>query len=100
MIRRPPRSTLFPYTTLFRSGVEALRVLLGSLPPDFPAALLVVLHMPPTGRSALPEILDRSCPLPVHRAVNGAPVQPGVVTVAVPDHHLMKIGRASCRERA
>src|SRR2546425_4883601 len=25
MIRRPPRSTLFPYTTLFRSG----------LPPDF-----------------------------------------------------------------
>src|SRR3712207_7016211 len=27
MIRRPPRSTLFPYTTLFRS-----RVLLGMLP--------------------------------------------------------------------
>src|SRR3712207_8008935 len=23
MIRRPPRSTLFPYTTLFRSAVEA-----------------------------------------------------------------------------
>src|SRR5438034_7237906 len=22
MIRRPPRSTLFPYTTLFRSGLE------------------------------------------------------------------------------
>src|SRR5687767_15416627 len=25
MIRRPPRSTLFPYTTLFRSGREAGR---------------------------------------------------------------------------
>src|SRR3989441_6799706 len=25
MIRRPPRSTLFPYTTLFRSLVETLR---------------------------------------------------------------------------
>src|SRR3712207_8259875 len=24
MIRRPPRSTLFPYTTLFRSGSSAL----------------------------------------------------------------------------
>src|SRR2546429_5209731 len=24
MIRRPPRSTLFPYTTLFRSGVHDL----------------------------------------------------------------------------
>src|SRR3712207_7562400 len=30
MIRRPPRSTLFPYTTLFRSGSDAL-------PPDAPA---------------------------------------------------------------
>src|SRR5438034_7457868 len=24
MIRRPPRSTLFPYTTLFRSGMRSL----------------------------------------------------------------------------
>src|SRR5688572_32676150 len=24
MIRRPPRSTLFPYTTLFRSGIDDL----------------------------------------------------------------------------
>src|SRR2546426_5464867 len=28
MIRRPPRSTLFPYTTLFRSGREHLAELL------------------------------------------------------------------------
>src|SRR5256886_16680452 len=26
MIRRPPRSTLFPYTTLFRSDQNAIRV--------------------------------------------------------------------------
>src|SRR5258708_13057874 len=26
MIRRPPRSTLFPYTTLFRSGIECHHV--------------------------------------------------------------------------
>src|SRR5258708_21642413 len=26
MIRRPPRSTLFPYTTLFRSGLKALAI--------------------------------------------------------------------------
>src|ERR1035438_3577064 len=30
MIRRPPRSTLFPYTTLFRS-VDATRKVLGSI---------------------------------------------------------------------
>src|SRR6266496_5722135 len=28
MIRRPPRSTLFPYTTLFRSWPERLRLLI------------------------------------------------------------------------
>src|SRR5258707_2827908 len=36
MIRRPPRSTLFPYTTLFRSQVlREIRsaVVLGDLPP-------------------------------------------------------------------
>src|SRR5699024_11244634 len=26
MIRRPPRSTLFPYTTLFRSGCEGMAI--------------------------------------------------------------------------
>src|SRR5258708_24732569 len=31
MIRRPPRSTLFPYTTLFRSMVEALTPALSRL---------------------------------------------------------------------
>src|SRR3712207_8221813 len=35
MIRRPPRSTLFPYATLFRSDVEALlRVPDDELSPD------------------------------------------------------------------
>src|SRR3712207_8181050 len=29
MIRRPPRSTLFPYTTLFRSRVHVLRTWAG-----------------------------------------------------------------------
>src|SRR5690606_40040902 len=36
MIRRPPRSTLFPYTTLFRSGSgQAFRDLLGALVERF-----------------------------------------------------------------
>src|SRR2546422_4833829 len=40
MIRRPPRSTLFPYTTLFRSLVR--EILLGSVMPQ---ALLAVLTL-------------------------------------------------------
>src|SRR5256885_7789717 len=43
MIRRPPRSTLFPYTTLFRSGDDVLCAVGGGdrrgpgLQPAFPA---------------------------------------------------------------
>src|SRR2546426_8891851 len=33
MIRRPPRSTLFPYTTLFRSRGAAMRAGLPAPPP-------------------------------------------------------------------
>src|SRR2546426_6951760 len=36
MIRRPPRSTLFPYTTLFRSDLAAK---VGYVKPQSPAAL-------------------------------------------------------------
>src|SRR2546429_3820821 len=33
MIRRPPRSTLFPYTTLFRSKMRAAPYCPGNTPP-------------------------------------------------------------------
>src|SRR3990167_8517795 len=36
MIRRPPRSTLFPYTTLFRSSGEARREASASTPAEPP----------------------------------------------------------------
>src|SRR5690349_21924287 len=37
MIRRPPRSTLFPYTTLFRSGQVACQVKRVTLGTEGPA---------------------------------------------------------------
>src|SRR6266496_3314947 len=48
MIRRPPRSTLFPYTTLFRSGVAVLGSLLSSV---YGARLLDTLRGLPAGLS-------------------------------------------------
>src|SRR5260221_6423032 len=39
MIRRPPRSTLFPYTTLFRSCQGAFALFTMYLPPLFPTLL-------------------------------------------------------------
>src|SRR3712207_9436931 len=35
MIRRPPRSTLFPYTTLFRSGSKIARTREGRIGTEF-----------------------------------------------------------------
>src|SRR2546430_4230999 len=53
MIRRPPRSTLFPYTTLFRSfALNAGRTQLevADLPPEVQNA-----HEPPNSSVHLPE---------------------------------------------
>src|SRR3712207_7815630 len=41
MIRRPPRSTLFPYTTLFRSVRESFPVLLIAIVLDILAGTVV-----------------------------------------------------------
>jgi two-component system chemotaxis response regulator CheB len=73
-------------------GVEALRALVHHLPCDLPAALLVVVHVPPTGGTVLPKILSRAGSLPVHPAVDGEPVQHGMVYVAPPDQHLLVVG--------
>jgi two-component system, chemotaxis family, protein-glutamate methylesterase/glutaminase len=70
-------------------GVEALRTAASLMPPDFPAALLVVLHVPPFGSSALPMIIDRAGPLPASHARDGEPLLPGRFYIAPPDHHLV-----------
>src|SRR3712207_7782492 len=66
MIRRPPRSTLFPYTTLFRSylvdqGHEAtvLEVLEALRPPALTMTLLAGLLDALAARPATPERIAR-----------------------------------------
>ncbi|MGW4487384.1 chemotaxis protein CheB [Amycolatopsis sp. NPDC004368] len=70
-------------------GIEALRTLAGNLPPDFPAAILVTVHLGIGARSALPFILDRAGPLPARAAEQGAELTPGTIQVAPPDRHLL-----------
>jgi two-component system, chemotaxis family, protein-glutamate methylesterase/glutaminase len=69
-------------------GVEALTQLVGGLPADLPAALLVVLHIPPTRDSRLPAILGRAGPLPAAHARDGEHIRPGQIYVAPPNYHL------------
>jgi two-component system chemotaxis response regulator CheB len=73
-------------------GVEALSGLVASLPRDFPAAVLVVLHIPPAGTSVLPGILSRAGKLPARHPRDGELLLPGVIFAAPPDRHLLVEG--------
>jgi two-component system chemotaxis response regulator CheB len=70
-------------------GVESLGRMAASLPPDLPAAILVVLHVPAEGTSLLPSILSRQGPLRAAHAGAGEPVRPGRIYVAPPNRHLL-----------
>jgi two-component system chemotaxis response regulator CheB len=73
-------------------AVEALRELARRLPADLPAAVCVVVHFPSSSSSYLPDILRRAGRLPARHAVSGEVLQPGVIYVAPPDHHLLVNG--------
>lgn len=70
-------------------GVHALSEVIGALPADLPAAVFVVLHVAPHGRSAMPAILSRAGCLPAGHPKDGDRVEHGHVYVAPPDHHIV-----------
>lgn len=70
-------------------GVEALQRLVAQLPKDFPAAVLIVLHLAPGHRSILPAILARASALPAAHAQDGEALAPGRIYVAPNDRHLV-----------
>ncbi len=70
-------------------GVEALSGLASSLPPNLAAAVLVVLHVPETGKSHLPAILSRRGPLPASQAIDGEPIRPAHIYIAAPGRQLI-----------
>lgn len=70
-------------------GVEALMNLVSELPPELPAALFVVLHIPAQSAGLLPSILSRCGPLPAVHPTNHRRIKHGCIYVAPPDHHLL-----------
>ena len=70
-------------------GLSALGHILSRLPADFSAAVVVVQHLDPRHRSLMAEILGRRTSLQVRQAQEGDQLQPGVVYIAPPDHHLL-----------
>jgi two-component system chemotaxis response regulator CheB len=70
-------------------GIAALSEILGSLPGDFPAAIVVVQHLDPRHRSLMADILRRRTALEVLQAGEGDHIRPGTVHIAPPDQHLL-----------
>ena len=70
-------------------GVDAISTVVAGLPADLRAAVLVVLHVSPRGKSVLPHILSSRGPLPARHATDGERLEAGRVYVAPPDQHLV-----------
>jgi two-component system chemotaxis response regulator CheB len=70
-------------------GVEALLFLAKSLPADFPAAILVTIHLPSDVASKLDELLTRHGRLPARFSSDGDILRKGHIHIAPPDRHLL-----------
>ncbi|MBK0027288.1 chemotaxis protein CheB [Stenotrophomonas sp. S48] len=70
-------------------GVAALQQLLGALPASLPVPVLVVLHLPRDRSSRIAEVLAPYCVVALREAEDKQPLQPGTVTFAPPDYHLL-----------
>jgi two-component system, chemotaxis family, protein-glutamate methylesterase/glutaminase len=92
--------TAFPITSpvvalvTSAGGLEALTKVLGPLPADFPAALLIVQHQEPERTNDLPAILDSRTRLTVCPAHNDDVLVTGTVLVAPPASHLLVTSQA------
>ncbi|MDA9544950.1 glutamate methylesterase [Bradyrhizobium sp. CCBAU 45321] len=70
-------------------ATQPLKQILSRLPPDLPAAVFIVLHIPAQGIGILSTVARSAGPLPVRQAENGMEIEPGQIYLAAPDHHLL-----------
>ncbi|QRN03033.1 chemotaxis protein CheB [Legionella sp. MW5194] len=70
-------------------GLSALKALLGALPTDFPAAVLIVKHIAASAENLLPAILGRASQLPVVDTHHRQPIEPGHIYIAPPKFHMV-----------
>lgn len=73
-------------------ALNALHVLLPALPPDFAAALILVLHRDKEESGSLMPLLDADCVLPVVFPLDKELILAGHVYVAPPNYHLLVEG--------
>ena len=70
-------------------ALDALAAILPALPRELPTPLVLVVHIPPTRPSCLPEVLGARCELRVKEAEDKEPLAAGTLYVAPPNYHLL-----------
>jgi two-component system chemotaxis response regulator CheB len=70
-------------------AIEAVSAILEPIPNDLDAAFFLVVHTSPSAPSLLPRVLARRTELTVRHAVDGDPIERGVLYVAPPDCHMI-----------
>ncbi len=69
-----------------------LRQILGNLPSELPAAILIVLHIPSRGIGMLSTVVASAGLLPVRQAEDGMTIERGHIYIGAPDHHMLVEG--------
>jgi two-component system, chemotaxis family, protein-glutamate methylesterase/glutaminase len=77
-------------------GVEALSFLANSFRPDFPAAILVTIHLPTQFRSSFDEILSRAGPVRAEFANDGQVMKKARITSLRPVRTSWSTASSSC----
>jgi two-component system chemotaxis response regulator CheB len=70
-------------------SLDALHALFSALKTVTEATFVVVLHLSPSSKSLLPEVLGAYTGMSVREAVDKLPLISGTVVVAPPDYHLL-----------
>ncbi|MGM5480829.1 MAG: chemotaxis-specific protein-glutamate methyltransferase CheB [Nanobdellota archaeon] len=70
-------------------GPRTLERLLGEIPANIPAPILVVQHMPKGFTKSFSERLNKLCSLEVREAKDGEPVKKGVALIAPSGQHML-----------
>lgn len=70
-------------------GLDALRWLLGGLPDDFPAPIVIVQHRATDSSEVMLRMLQSRSSLAISEASDKDVIEPGHVYIAPPDYHLL-----------
>src|ERR1051326_613787 len=69
-------------------GVEALSILVSTLPADFPAPIVLAQHLDPSRHSSLDSILQRRTKLSIDVVNSRTHLQPGKIYVVPANRHV------------